>query len=75
LPAATALRCRTIAAASPSRRPAGENVAIFNPNVLSNPGVNCQLTYRLDGDQIVVEKQPGVVWLTLAVASLPRGRI
>ena len=45
-------------------------MAIFNPNVLSNPRVNCQLTYRLDGDQIVVEKQPGVVWLTLALASL-----
>ena len=51
------------------RRPAGENVAIFNPNVLSNPRVNCQLTYRLDGDQIMVEKRPGVAWLTLAVAS------
>jgi hypothetical protein len=35
--------------------------------VLSNPRVNCQLTYRLDGDQILVEKQAGVVWLTLAV--------
>lgn len=51
------------------RRPAGENAAIFNPDVLSNPRLNCQLTYRLDGDQIMVEKQPGVVWLTLAIAS------
>lgn len=51
------------------RRPAGENAAIFNPDVLSNPRLNCQLTYRLDGDQIMVEKQPGVAWLTLAVAS------
>jgi hypothetical protein len=24
-------------------------VAIFNPNVLSNPRLNCQLTYRLEG--------------------------
>ena len=52
------------------RRSAGENVAIFNPDVLSNPSVNCQLSYRLDGNQIVVEKQPGVAWLTLAVASI-----
>jgi hypothetical protein len=51
------------------RRPTGENTAIFNADVLSNPRLDCQLTYRLDGDQIVVEKQPGVAWLTLAVAS------
>ena len=52
------------------RRPAGENLAIFNPGVLSNPRHNCQLTYRLDGQQIVVEKQLGVPWLTLDVANL-----
>mgnify|MGYP002682808346 CR=1 FL=1 len=49
------------------RRPAGENVAIFNPDVLSNPRHNCQLTYRLEGGLIVVEKQPGVAWITLAM--------
>lgn len=47
------------------RRPAGENVAIFNPGVLSNPRHNCLLTYRLEGGQIVVERQPGVTWITL----------
>ena len=51
------------------RRPAGTNVAIFNANILSNPRHNCQLTYRLEGDQIVVEKQPGVEWGKLDVAS------
>jgi len=51
------------------RRAAGENVAIFNADVLSNPRPSCLLTYRLEGDQIVVEKQPGVAWMTLAVAS------
>ncbi len=51
------------------RRPAGENLAIFNANVLSNPRHNCQLTYRLEGDQIVVEKQPGVAWVKLDVAN------
>jgi hypothetical protein len=50
-----------------ARRSAGENVVIFNPDVLSNPRLNCQLTYRLEGDQILVEKQPGVTWITLAV--------
>jgi hypothetical protein len=52
------------------RQPGGENLAIFNPGVLSNPRHNCQLTYRLDDAQIVVEKQPGVAWLTLEVNSL-----
>lgn len=51
------------------RRPGGENVAIFNPDVLSNPRDNCQLTYRLEDDQIVVEKQTGVAWLTLDITS------
>lgn len=52
------------------RRPAGENLAIFNPAVLSNPRHNCQLTYRLEGGQIVVEKQPGATWITLNAAGL-----
>ena len=51
------------------RRPAGENVAIFNADMLSNPRHHCQLTYRLEGDRIVVENQPGVAWLKLDVAS------
>jgi len=51
------------------RRPVGENVAIFNADVLSNPRHNCQLTYRLEDDQIVVEKRPGVAWVKLDVAS------
>lgn len=50
------------------RRPDGENLAVFNPGVLSNPRQNCTLTYRLDGDDIRVEKEPGVAWLTLSVA-------
>jgi len=51
------------------RRPAGENVVVFNPDVLSNPRHNCQLTYRLEGEHIAVEKQPGVVWITLDVTN------
>lgn len=54
------------------RRPAGENLAIFNPAVLSNPRHNCQLTYRLEGGQIVVEKQPGATWMTLSAAGFWR---
>jgi hypothetical protein len=50
------------------RRPAGENVAVFNPAVLANPRLNCQLTYRLEGSRITVEKHPGTVWLSLDVA-------
>lgn len=51
------------------RRPTGENVAIFNADVLSNPRHNYQLTYRLEDDQIVVEKQPGVAWVKLDAAN------
>ena len=49
-------------------RPVGENVAIFNPAVLSSPRHACQLTYRLEGERIVVEKQTGVAWGSLEVA-------
>lgn len=47
------------------RRPAGENYAVFNPAVLSAPRHHLHLSYRLDGDCIVVERTPGVVWFGL----------
>lgn len=50
------------------RHPDGENVAVFNPGVLSNPRLNCQLTYRLEGNRIDVEKQAGEVWMSVGVA-------
>jgi hypothetical protein len=43
-------------------------MAIFNPGVLSNPRYNCQVTYTLDGGQIIVEKQQGAAWMILNVA-------
>ena len=49
------------------RRSGGENVAVFNPGVLSDPRLNCQLTYRLEGERIIVEKRPGVAWMRLDV--------
>ena len=52
------------------RRRAGENMAIFNPGVLSNPRHHCQLTYRLEAGQITVEKRAGAAWITLSVADL-----
>lgn len=52
------------------RHPAGQNLAVFNADVLSNPRHHCQLTYRLDAGQITVEKQPGVTWLTLNTSRL-----
>jgi len=51
------------------RRSDGENLAVFNSAVLSNPRHNSQLTYRLEDEQIVVEKQPGMTWITLYVAN------
>jgi hypothetical protein len=41
----------------------------FGSDSVSNPRFNCQLTYRLEGDMTVIEKQPGVAWITLAVSS------
>ncbi len=43
----------------------GENVAVFNPSVLSDPRQVATLTYRLEDDRIVVEKRPGKKWLVL----------
>ena len=51
------------------RRPNGENVAIFNSNVLSNPRHYCHLTYRLEDDRLVVEKVPGRSWITIPMGS------
>lgn len=53
------------------RRRHGENFVVFNPAVLTDPRLNCQLTYRLEGEHIVVEKQPGVTWLTLDIGNRP----
>lgn len=50
------------------RHTGGENYAILNPAVLSNPKPNCQLTYRLEGSHVVVEKQPGSTWLDMSTA-------
>lgn len=52
------------------RHAAGQNYVVLNPNVLSNPQHHCQLTYRLEGTRIVVEKQPGVTWMEIATAAL-----
>ena len=52
------------------RRPKGENFVVFNPAVLSKPRVCCQLIYRLEGAEIVVERQVGEPWLTLPVDRL-----
>lgn len=50
------------------RYPRGTVTVVFNPAVLSNPRVNCMLTYRLEGTHIVVEKRPGVTWRRIDVA-------
>lgn len=52
------------------RHAAGQNYVILNPDVLSNPRDHCQLTYRLDGRRIMIEKKPGVTWMEVAVSAL-----
>lgn len=51
-----------------ARQAGGENYAILNPAVLSNPRSLCELTYRLGDGRIVVEKKPGVAWMEIEVA-------
>jgi hypothetical protein len=53
-----------------ARYPQGLNYVVFNPATLSNPRVNCMLTYRLRGEHIFVEKRPGETWRKIPVADL-----
>ena len=48
----------------------GLNYVVFNHATLSNPRVNCMLTYRLNGKHIFVEKRPGETWRKIPVADL-----
>ncbi len=48
----------------------GENYVVMNPAVLSNPRFHCQLTYRVDGPRIVVEKTVGKTWMVIQTADL-----
>ena len=48
----------------------GENYVVFNPDVLSNPQFNCQLTYRVDGGNIIIKKSPGTAWLVVPIVDL-----
>jgi hypothetical protein len=52
------------------RYPEGLGYVVFNDAVLSNPRVNCMLTYRLKGGHILVEKRPGTTWRRIPVADL-----
>ena len=51
-----------------ARHLAGHNYVVLNPGVLSKPRQHSQLTYRLDGQRIVVEKRPGVAWMRIATS-------
>lgn len=52
------------------RYPRGANYVVMNPAVLSNPRFHSQLTYRVDGPRIVVEKTPGQAWMVIPTADL-----
>ena len=53
-----------------ARHAAGQIYVVLNPGVLSNPRHHCQLTYRLEGHRIVIEKPPRVAWMEIAIAAL-----
>lgn len=48
----------------------GHNYVVLNPNVLSNPRQQCQLTYRLADNRIIIEKQHGKVWMEVDTTTL-----
>lgn len=52
------------------RHPTGLTYALFNPGVLSTPRMHTQLTYRLEGERISVEKKPGSRWMSIELAGL-----
>jgi hypothetical protein len=52
------------------RHAAGQNYVVLNPDVLSNPRHHCQLSYRLEGHHIAIEKQPGVTWMKIDTTTL-----
>jgi len=50
---------------SRSARCEGDVYAIFNRRILSNPRQLCYLTYQIAGDSVVVERQPGEIFLRI----------
>jgi hypothetical protein len=52
------------------RHATGQNFVVLNPAVLSNPRYQCQLTYRLEGGRLAIEKQPGTAWMEISIAAL-----
>jgi RES domain len=48
-----------------SARCEGTVLALFTPNVLSNPRQHCYLTYTLMGEQVRVERQPSITLMTI----------
>lgn len=52
------------------RNPSGHCYVILNPTVLSDPRHCCQLSYRVEGDTIYIEKQVGSAWMSISVSGL-----
>jgi len=50
---------------SQSARCEGNVYAIFNKQILSNPRQQCYLSYRIDAENIVIERQPNEIILTI----------
>lgn len=50
-----------------ARHQGGINYALLNPNVLSNPRQQSQLSYRLHGQTITVEEKPGVPCMEITI--------
>ena len=53
-----------------ARHQGGLNYAILNPNVLFNPGLQSQLSYRIHGQTIMVEGNHGAPCMEIAIDAL-----
>jgi hypothetical protein len=52
---------------APSARGPGTTAAILRPEVLSAVRDLCFLTYKMEGDTVIVERTPGEAWLRITI--------
>ena len=53
-----------------ARFPDGDNYVILNPSVLSNPKIHSFLTYRINGQNVIIDKETGKKWLSIPIDAL-----
>jgi hypothetical protein len=52
-----------------ARKALSSNYVILNSQILSNPQLHCQVSYRLEDEYLIVEKQKNKKWLSIPVSA------